>query len=89
MLCAANKVEPSYYYEVNSYNKATNYWLQGIGWQITENKAGSLRADADGNNKVTLNELYTYAYPWILNDRPGSHSVVYPENDPMVIFGRY
>ena len=39
--------------------------------------------------KGAENELYTYAYPWILNDRPGSHSVVYPENDPMVIFGRY
>ena len=89
VLCAANKEEKSYADDWDTYNISTNYWLFGIGWQITGNKAGRLYADADGNNKVTLNELYTYAYPLILSGNFKSHSVVYPENDPMVIFGRY
>ena len=91
VLCAALSSEKSWGYE-NAYNKSTAYWLWGIGWNVTTNSTISLNADVNHNNKVTVDELYQYAYPFILGDgvdKYGSHSVVYPENDPMVIFGRY
>lgn len=89
VLCAAQKNESSYVSSANGYNYAAKNWLMGCGWDLLNKKTVELYADADGNNKVTLNELHTYAYPRILNEKNKSHSVVYPENDPMVIFGRY
>ena len=47
-------------------------------------------ADANADARVTMNELYTYAYPLILSESSSQqHIVVYPENDSMVIGGRY
>jgi len=45
-----------------------------------------LLADANEDNKVTMEELYNYSYPLA---EMRQHIVVYPENDDLVIGGRY
>ena len=40
----------------------------GCGWDLLNKKTVKLYADTDGNNKVTLNELHTYAYPLIYKE---------------------
>jgi hypothetical protein len=47
-------------------------------------------ADTNTNGKITLEELYQYSYPLVLEDAPSSnkeqHVSVYPKNSQFVLF---
>ena len=47
-------------------------------------------ADTNTNGKITLEELYQYSYPLVLEDASRSnkeqHVSVYPENSQFVLF---
>lgn len=83
VLCSSNKDETSI---GGDASLATKYWEQGCGWSELSSARTSLWADANKDNKVTMKELYDYSYPLAANKR---HMVVYPENDSLVIGGRY
>lgn len=83
VICAANKYEGA---GGGDSSLATRCWEQGCGWLEESSARTSLNADANGDNKVTMGELYDYAYPLATYRQ---HMVVYPENDDLVIGGRY
>lgn len=84
VLCASNQSE--YSYGGSNGGVATRYWEQGCGWLEVASTRTSLLADANGDSKVTVDELYNYAYPLAVSYQ---HMVVYPENDNLVFGGRY
>lgn len=87
VLCSSSKSETSY---GGTTSLATRYWEKGCGWLEQSSVSTSLMADANADARVTMNELYTYAYPLIVSESSSEqHIVVYPENDSMVIGGRY
>lgn len=86
VICSSNKDETS---SGGSASLATKYWEQGSGWLEVSSARTSLLADANKDNKVTMKELYDYSYPLTLAANAQQHIVVYPENDSLVIGGRY
>jgi len=87
VICASSKTESSWGYR--DYEVAVQIWEQGLGWLEQTSVSTDLNADANGDNKVTLAELYDYSYPLVLSAQPNQHVVVYPENDDFVVGGRY
>lgn len=83
VICSSNKDETSI---GGTASLATKYWEQGCGWLELSSARTSLLADANNDKKVTMKELYDYSYPLAANKQ---HIVVYPENDSLVIGGRY
>ena len=83
VICSSNKDETS---AGGSTSLATRYWEKGLGWLEASSTKTSLFADTNEDNKVTLAELYDYAYPLASYYQ---HMVVYPEKDDLVIGGRY
>ena len=89
VLCASWKGEKSYsLVEIGSL--ATRYWAMGTGWDSLQNRMISPMADTNTNGKITLEELYQYSYPLVLEDASSSnkeqHVSVYPKNSQFVLF---
>ena len=89
VLCASWKGEKSYS-AVGVGSLATRYWAMGTGWDSLQNRMISPMADTNTNGKITLEELYQYSYPLVLEDAPSSnkeqHVSVYPKNSQFVLF---
>lgn len=90
VICSSTKNEESWSYS-NLYSIATRYWEFGCGWDEKKGVKTSLLADTNSDNKVTLAELYDYAYEKVVHEVSWAeqHMVVYPENDDFVVAGRY
>ena len=89
VLCASWKGEKSYS-AVGVGSLATKYWAMGTGWDSLQNRMISPMADTNTNGKITLEELYQYSYPLVLEAASSSnkeqHVSVYPENSQFVLF---
>ena len=89
VLCASCKDEESYS-AVGIGSLATRYWAMGTGWDPLQNRMISPMADTNTNGKITLEELYQYSYPLVLEAASRSnkeqHVSVYPENSQFVLF---
>ena len=89
VLCASWKGEESYSL-VGVGSLATRYWAMGTGWDSLQNRMVSPMADTNTNGKSTLEELYQYSYPLVLEDaskiHEEQHVSVYPENSQFVLF---
>ena len=89
VLCASCKDEESYS-AVGVGSLATRYWAMGTGWDPLQNRMISPMADTNANGKITLEELYQYSYPLVLEDaskiREEQHVSVYPKNSQFVLF---
>ena len=89
VLCASWKGEKSYS-AVGVGSLATRYWAMGTGWDSLQNRMISPMADTNTNGKITLEELYQYSYPLVLeaasNSNKEQHVSVYPENSQFVLF---
>lgn len=89
VLCASWKGEKSYSL-VGIGSLATRYWAIGTGWDSLQNRMISPMADTNTNGKITLEELYQYSYPLVLEAASSSnkeqHVSVYPENSQFVLF---
>lgn len=89
VLCASWKGEESYSL-VGVGSLATRYWAMGTGWDSLQNRMISPMADTNTNGKITLEELYQYSYPLVLEAASRSnkeqHVSVYPENSQFVLF---
>ena len=89
VLCASCKDEESYS-AVGVGSLATRYWAMGTGWDSLQNRMISPMADTNTNGKITLEELYQYSYPLVLEAASRSnkeqHVSVYPENSQFVLF---
>ena len=89
VLCASWKGE-KLYSAVGVGSLATRYWAMGTGWDSLQNRMISPMADTNTNGKITLEELYQYSYPLVLEAASRSnkeqHVSVYPENSQFVLF---
>ena len=89
VLCASWKGEKSYSL-VGIGSLATRYWAMGTGWDPLQNRMISPMADTNTNGKITLEELYQYSYPLVLEDasqiHEEQHVSVYPKNSQFVLF---
>ena len=89
VLCASCMDEKSYS-AVGVGSLATRYWAMGTGWDPLQNRMISPMADTNTNGKITLEELYQYSYPLVLEAASSSnkeqHVSVYPENSQFVLF---
>ena len=89
VLCASCKDEESYS-AVGVGSLATRYWAMGTGWDSLQNRMISPMADTNTNGKITLEELYQYSYPLVLEDasqiHEEQHVSVYPKNSQFVLF---
>lgn len=89
VLCASCMDEESYS-AVGIGSLATRYWAMGTGWDSLQNRMISPMADTNTNGKITLEELYQYSYPLVLEAASSSnkeqHVSVYPKNSQFVLF---
>ena len=89
VLCASWKGEESYSL-VGIGSLATRYWAMGTGWDPLQNRMISPMADTNTNGKITLEELYQYSYPLVLEAasqiHEEQHVSVYPKNSQFVLF---
>ena len=89
ILCASWKGEESYSL-VGVGSLATRYWAMGTGWDSLQNRMISPMADTNTNGKITLEELYQYSYPLVLEAasqiHEEQHVSVYPKNSQFVLF---
>ena len=89
VLCASWQWEKSYSL-VGIGSLATRYWAMGTGWDSLQNKIISPMADTNTNGKITLEELYQYSYPLVLEAasqiHEEQHVSVYPKNSQFVLF---
>lgn len=89
VLCASWKGEESYSV-VGVGSLATRYWAMGTGWDSLQNRMISPMADTNTNGKITLEELYQYSYPLVLEAasqiHEEQHVSVYPKNSQFVLF---
>lgn len=89
VLCASWKGEESYSV-VGVGSLATRYWAMGTGWDSLQNRMISPMADTNTNEKITLEELYQYSYPLVLEAaskiHEEQHVSVYPKNSQFVLF---
>ncbi len=89
VLCASCMGEESYS-AVGVGSLATRYWAMGTGWDPLQNRMISPMADTNTNGKITLEELYQYSYPLVLEAasqiHEEQHVSVYPKNSQFVLF---
>ena len=89
VLCASCMDEESYS-AVGIGSLATRYWAMGTGWDSLQNRMISPMADTNTNGKITLEELYQYSYPLVLEAasqiHEEQHVSVYPKNSQFVLF---
>lgn len=89
VICASRPNESSWgtAYDVEL---AVKYWEAGLGWdEINDCRMKTMAADANGDKKVSMAELFAYSEPKIIAAKPMQHPIVYPENDSMIVGGRY
>ena len=77
VLCSSRGAE---YSSGGALSLATKYWSLGSGWNPVQQYQGSLIADQNYNNRITLNELYSYSREQVLKLNHKQHIEVYPEN---------
>ena len=65
---------------------------EGAGWDLIGNRIGTLKADADKNRQITLQEIYLYLSRRVMYYLEGTGVeqtvCVWPEGDQTVLFGR-
>lgn len=65
---------------------------EGAGWDLIYDRSVTLKADADRDKAVTVQEIYEYTRRRVMHYLDGTGAVqtvhVYPEGDQTVIFGR-
>ena len=83
VLCSSSSSE---YSSGGALSLATKYWSLGSGWNPIQQSQGSLIADQNYNNRITLNELYSYSREQVLKQNHKQHIEVYPENSQFVLF---
>ena len=83
VLCSSSSSE---YSSGGALSLATKYWSLGSGWNPVQQYQGSLIADQNYNNRITLNELYSYSREQVLKQNHKQHIEVYPENSQFVLF---
>ena len=83
VLCSSRGAESS---SGGDLSLATKYWSLGSGWDPVQQSQGSLIADQNFNNRITLNELYSYSREQVLKQNHKQHIEVYPENSQFVLF---
>ena len=83
VLCSSSSSE---YSSGVALSLATKYWSLGSGWNPVQQSQGSLIADQNYNNRITLNELYSYSREQVLKQNHKQHIEVYPENSQFVLF---
>ena len=83
VLCSSSSSE---YSSGGALSLATKYWSLGSGWNLVQQSQGSLIADQNYNNRITLNELYSYSREQVLKQNHKQHIEVYPENSQFVLF---
>lgn len=72
---------------VDKYLGLFTYGLcYGSGWNMAENAATSLAADANGDGAITLYEAYAYARYKAQQSNPYQTAQIYPANSSMVIW---
>ena len=86
ILCSSRNTEKSM---GGKSSLATRYWELGAGWEEEAQKICDLKADKNKDNKITLQEMYSYAYPKIKKENGNQHMVVYPKKSSYIIFGRF
>ncbi len=74
VLCSSRGAE---YSSGGSLSLATKYWSLGSGWNPVQQYQGSLIADQNYNNRITLNELYSYSREQVLKQNHKLQYVVY------------
>lgn len=82
VLCSSRKDEASYMTSTN----ATKYWCLGSGYDYENQRFAGLLADTNSDDRVSLEELYQYAYAEVLRRHPQQHMVCYPSSDQFIIF---
>ena len=83
VLCSSSSSE---YSSGGALSLATKYWSLGSGWNPVQQSQGSLIADQNYNNRITLNELYSYSREQVLKQNHKQHIEVYPKNSQFVLF---
>ena len=83
VLCSSSSSE---YSSGVALSLATKYWSLGSGWNPVQQYQGSLIADQNYNNRITLNELYSYSREQVLKQNHKQHIEVYPKNSQFVLF---
>ena len=83
VLCSSSSSE---YSSGGALSLATKYWSLGSGWDPVQQSQGSLIADQNYNNRITLNELYSYSREQVLKQNHKQHIEVYPKNSQFVLF---
>lgn len=65
---------------------------EGAGWDLIYDRSVALKADADRNRQITVQEIYEYTRKRVMHYLEGTGAAqtvhVYPEGDQTVIFGR-
>ncbi len=95
VICSSSKTQLSWTWS-NLIGFASQFWSDGLGWDSYSKTAVELRADANSDNKVSLQELYDYSVVKVNEEMKSAFSdgktqtvVVYPDYDDFVIGGRY
>ena len=95
VICSSSKTQLSWTWS-NLIGFASQFWSDGLGWDSYSKTAVELRADANSDNKVSLQELYDYSVVKVNEEMKRAFSdgktqtvVVYPDYDDFVIGGRY
>ncbi len=91
VICSSNKNEPSAFYPFENgpkcYSKANVIWQNAGGWDpLYVGNLQALYADYNGNQIVTLNELYTYSMSHINEQHVVIHS--YLGGDDFTLYAR-
>ena len=85
VLCSSRENQQSFYYV--TYNSATYYWCIGVGYDLRQQQYEEMHADANGDQKVSLEELYNYSHTKVLLDSTHGQEIVRsPQNDLFIIF---
>ena len=93
VLCSSSQAKMSWSNVVRGY--AIEAWLQGCGFKSPQyhDHSGRLYADTNRDNKLSMAELYDYAYAKVVQltfpyegNTYKQHMVCNPENDDTIIF---
>ena len=91
VICSSSQTESSYYTSNGRDSYAPRAWLTACGMDgagdLYQFAGEELAADVDGDCKVSMAELFDFAYDMVV-DQLGNkqHMVCYPENDHTIIF---
>lgn len=94
--CRSTEKSVSTGYDSNGDGKIDRYFglftyglCYGNGWNLAKNTAiGSLAADLNQDNQITLYEAYVYAKVMAQSHNPGQTAQIWPENSALVLWGK-